>query len=85
MGEAYESLLRWAVIGVGVAARVVVVHPITGVPHVADATLREGLGPAGRAGMRGGHNASAGVGGAWIIGVKWGWSGAGARSTRAPA
>ncbi|KAF0096785.1 MAG: hypothetical protein FD142_3184, partial [bacterium] len=80
-GEAYEGLLRWVVIGVGVAARVVVVHAIAGIPHVADTALREGLGPAGRTGMRCRHNARAGVGGASVIWVEMGRSGAGARGT----
>ena len=85
LGEAYESLLGWAIIGVGVAARVVIVHPIAGVPHVADASLGEGLRPAWWAGVRDGNDASAGIGDAGVIGVGLGRSGARARSTRTPA
>ncbi|KAF0096672.1 MAG: hypothetical protein FD142_3193, partial [bacterium] len=75
------GLLRGAVIGVGVAARVVIVHPIAGIPHVADATLGEGLRPAWRAGMRSRYNASAGVGRLGVIWVELSRSGARARGT----
>ena len=81
LGEAYESLLGRVVIGVGVATSVVIGHPVAGVPHVANATLGEGLGLAWRTWVRSGDDAGAGVGGAGVIWVELGRSGAGARGT----